>query len=110
MEQKETNRELEVLAVGLDTYETLLTKKYKSRKQWVKPFVGDVKSHLPGTIIEVSVSLDSEVKAGELLLVHEAMKMHNRVLAPVSGRVTQINVSPGDVIPKDFVMVRIEPK
>ncbi len=91
-------------------YKTLLTKKYQDRKVWQKPFIGDVISHLPGTIIRMDVKQGDSVEAGQLLLIHEAMKMHNRVVAPVSGVITAVNVKEGDRIPKDFVMLTIEPK
>ena len=46
----------------------------------------------------------------QLLLIHEAMKMHNRVVAPIKGQITAVNVNTGDRVPKDFLMVKIEPK
>ena len=91
-------------------YKTTLTAKYKNRKMWHKPFVGDVISHLPGTIIKIMVEEGQAVEAGQLLLIHEAMKMQNRVVAPISGVVVELNVKEGDKITKNHLMVKIEPK
>lgn len=110
MENKDIEKEYVDFIVDECHYKTLLTKKFQNRKVWHKPLQGDVISHLPGTIIELEVKEGDEVKAGQLLLIHQAMKMLNRVVAPVSGTVTKVNVEIGEQIPKDHIMVRIEPK
>ena len=57
-----------------------------------------VKAPLPGNILSVKVNLGDEVKEGELLLVIEAMKMENDVVAPCDGQVKQIAVSAGKAV------------
>ena len=91
-------------------YKTLLTEKYKNRKVWQKPYIGDVISHLPGTIIKLEVKEGEQVEEGQLLLIHQAMKMYNRVVAPVAGTIVELGVKEGDKITKDYLMVKIEPK
>ncbi|MCD8264404.1 MAG: acetyl-CoA carboxylase biotin carboxyl carrier protein subunit [Tannerellaceae bacterium] len=91
-------------------YKTLLTTKYKNRKIWQKPNPGDVVSTLPGTIVSVEVAIGDNVSEGQLLLMHQAMKMYNRIVSPVAGVVKEVNVTPGDRIAKDHLMVKIEPK
>lgn len=108
MEKKEM--EFVDFVVTARKYKTTLTAKYKNRKVWKKPFVGDVISHLPGTIVKLEVEQGQTVEAGQLLLIHQAMKMYNRVVAPVSGTIVELDVKEGDQIPKDHLMVRIEPK
>ena len=108
MEQKEN--EWVDFAVTARKYKTKLTTKYKNRKVWHKPFIGDVISLLPGTIVKLEVSVGQEVKAGQLLLIHQAMKMYNQIVAPVSGKVVEVNVVEGEQIPKDHLMVKMEPK
>ena len=95
------------LAVTARKYKTTPTRKFLERKVWVKPAEGDVFSLLPGTIIDVAVKPGDNVKAGDLLLMQESMKMHNRVTTPVSGTVAKVWVAKGDKVPKDFLMVRI---
>ena len=94
MEKKHQQEEYVDFVVTARKYKTLLTAKYKSRPMWHKPSAGDVVSHLPG----------------QLLLIHEAMKMQNRVVAPISGVVVELNVKEGDKITKNHLMVKIESK
>lgn len=110
MENKAEKNEYVDFIVTARKYKTLLTKKYKNRPIWHKPEAGDVTAHLPGTIIKIDVKEGQTVEAGQLLLIHEAMKMQNRVVAPISGVVVQVNVREGDHIAKNHLMVKIEPK
>ena len=60
---------------------------------------GDVvASPLPGTVLQVKVSAGEAVKAGQLLLIIEAMKMENEVLAPRDGTVAQIVAAKGATV------------
>ncbi|MCC8133867.1 MAG: acetyl-CoA carboxylase biotin carboxyl carrier protein subunit [Tannerellaceae bacterium] len=106
----EKNEELVDFVVTARKYKTLLTNKYKNRQVWQKPLPGDILSTLPGTIIEVEVQEGEEVQEGQLLLIHEAMKMFNRIVAPVTGKVISVGVKEGDKIGKNHLMVKIEPK
>lgn len=110
MEKKHQQEEYVDFVVTARKYKTLLTEKYKNRPVWHKPSAGDVISHLPGTIIEIMVKEGDTVEAGQLLLIHEAMKMQNRVVAPVAGVVVELNVKEGDKITKNHLMVKIESK
>ncbi|MCC8153888.1 MAG: acetyl-CoA carboxylase biotin carboxyl carrier protein subunit [Tannerellaceae bacterium] len=105
MENKE---ELVDFVVTARKYKTLLTTKYKNREVWQKPVEGEVRSNLPGTIIQLVVKENEQVQEGQLLLIHEAMKMLNRIVAPVSGTVKVINVKEGDKIGKNHLMIKIE--
>ncbi|MDR2969120.1 MAG: acetyl-CoA carboxylase biotin carboxyl carrier protein subunit [Tannerellaceae bacterium] len=91
-------------------YKTRLTRKFKNRDVWQQPVPGEVLSNLPGTIIQVLVREGQVVKEGDLLLIHEAMKMFNRIAAPVSGKVAGINVMVGDKIGKNHLMIKINPE
>ena len=110
MEKKHQQEEYVDFVVTARKYKTLLTAKYKSRPMWHKPSAGDVVSHLPGTIVKVEIQQGQEVEAGQLLLIHQAMKMYNRVVAPVAGTIVELGVTEGDKIPKDHLMVKIQPK
>ena len=110
MEKKHQQEEYVDFVVTARKYKTLLTAKYKNRPMWYKPSAGDVVSHLPGTIIKIMVEEGQAVEAGQLLLIHEAMKMQNRVVAPISGVVVELNVKEGDKITKNHLMVKIESK
>lgn len=108
MEKKEN--EYVDFVVTARKYKTLLTSKYKNRPVWHKPVPGEVTSHLPGTIIRIMVEKGQEVEAGQLLMIHEAMKMQNRVVAPFAGVIAELNVQEGDKIVKNHLMVKVEPK
>ena len=54
-----------------------------------------VESPMPGTILKVHVVAGQTVKEGDVLVVLEAMKMENEIMAPKAGTVTQVAVSKG---------------
>jgi len=54
-----------------------------------------VSSPMPGTILSVNVTNGAQVKSGDVLMVLEAMKMENEIIAPCDGTVASVNVSNG---------------
>jgi len=63
---------------------------------------------IPGTIIDVKVKVGQQVKQGDILVILDAMKMHNRIISPINTTVKEINVKPGDRVVKGFVMVTLD--
>ncbi len=61
-------------------------------------------SPMPGTILNVVAAVGSAVKAGDVLMVLEAMKMENDIVAPCDGVVKQILVSKGSTVNTDDVL------
>lgn len=57
-----------------------------------------VDSPLPGNVLQVKVSVGQAVKAGDVLVIIEAMKMENEVAAPCDGVVKQIVADKGAVV------------
>ena len=57
-----------------------------------------VNAPMPGNILKVNVTAGQAVKEGELLVVLEAMKMENEIMAPKDGTVTQVLVSKGSTV------------
>jgi len=70
---------------------------------------GTVTSSIPGKIVTVEVNQGDEVTEGQVILILEAMKMQNEVLAPITGTVTSVNISDGDAIEANIPLVVIEP-
>ena len=66
-----------------------------------------VVSPMPGTILKVNVSQGQAVKAGDVLLVLEAMKMENDIVAPVDGVVKQLLVQKGSTVDTDQTLAII---
>ena len=53
---------------------------------------------MPGNILDVKVAAGASVKAGDVLVILEAMKMENEIVAPQDGTVASINVHKGDTV------------
>ncbi|MBN1598000.1 MAG: acetyl-CoA carboxylase biotin carboxyl carrier protein subunit [Bacteroidales bacterium] len=96
------------LVIDGGKYKTTLTKKYENRKKWEKPNKKHVNSFIPGTVNEIFVEEGKQVNKGDSILVLEAMKMLNMIVAPVSGKVKKINVKTGSIVPKGFLMLEFE--
>ncbi len=76
------------------------------RKQATKE--GHVTTSMPGNIVAVLVKEGDVVKAGQPVLVTEAMKMEAEVQAPIGGKITGIFVAKGDRVTPGEVLVEIE--
>lgn len=66
-----------------------------------------IKAPLPGTIISIAVKEGDTVTKGQTLMVMEAMKMENSIMAESDGTVTAIKVSAGQSVLQDDVLVEI---
>ena len=62
---------------------------------------------MPGKIIAVKISVGDSVKSGQELIIMEAMKMHNPVLASADGVVKEILVKAGDPVQAGTVLAVI---
>ena len=67
----------------------------------------EVKSPLPGNIMNVFVRENDEVKKGDKLLMYEAMKMENIIYAEKDGSIVKVKVKPGDNILEGDVLMEI---
>ena len=71
-----------------------------------KPVDGEaVESPMPGNILKVNVSVGQSVGQGDVLVVLEAMKMENEIMAPRAGTVAQVLVSKGSTVDTGAVLV-----
>ena len=64
-----------------------------------------VKAPMPGNILDVKVKAGDSVKAGDVLVILEAMKMENEIVAPQDGTVASVNVHKGDTVNSGDVLV-----
>lgn len=67
-----------------------------------------IKAPLPGTITQICVEVGQEVKAGDTLVVLEAMKMANNIEAEADGKVTAICVKQGQAVLEEDALVVVE--
>ncbi len=75
----------------------------------VAPGDETIVSPMPGMVIRYEVNVGDKVKAGDVVVVFEAMKMQNNIPSPIDGTVKAINFSAGDSVPKDGIMAVISP-
>ena len=70
---------------------------------------GDVKveAPMPGKILNIKLTDKAVVKTGEVILILEAMKMENEVVAPKDGTIVSINVSVGETVDAGTVLFTI---
>lgn len=112
-------RELEVTVDG-ETFRVEITDpnvapvfqiRGRNKKATVKEVekTGSVSAPLPGMIVEIKKAVGDKVKAGETVMVIEAMKMMNNLVSTVDGVVTEIKVETSDSVSKGDVLMVIEP-
>lgn len=68
---------------------------------------GNVKSPLPGVILDIHVRENDQVKIGQKLITLEAMKMENNINADRDGKISLIKVSRGDSVMEGDVLIVI---
>ncbi|HZK61339.1 MAG TPA: biotin/lipoyl-containing protein, partial [Anaerovoracaceae bacterium] len=67
-----------------------------------------ISSPMPGTIWEVVATAGQVVKEGDVLLILEAMKMENEIMAPHAGTVESISVAKGAAVNTGDVLVTLK--
>ena len=105
---EENKPKYEVFVVNTAQYYTLHTKKYGMRKKWQPADPNEIRSFIPGTILEVFVTPGQEIAAGENLIKYEAMKMQTILEMPFTGIVKEVLVAVGDKVRKDQLMILLE--
>ena len=107
----ETLDEIEVSGNGNGTKNG--SKKKVSTASSARPrphHAGCVTTAMPGTIVAVKAIVGDKVKAGDGVLVIEAMKMENEIQAATTGTVVAVHVSKGDAVTPDETLLEIQPE
>jgi biotin carboxyl carrier protein len=68
----------------------------------------EIKSAMPGRVVNVLVAAGDEVKDGQGIVVVEAMKMENELKSPKAGKVVEVKVVAGQTVEKGELMIVIE--
>ncbi|AFN75971.1 acetyl-CoA carboxylase biotin carboxyl carrier protein subunit [Melioribacter roseus P3M-2] len=69
----------------------------------------EIKSPIPGKVVKVCVSEGAKIKAGDLLMIVEAMKMENNIYAPFDLYVENIFVHEGESVNTEKVLIKTKP-
>ena len=67
----------------------------------------EVRSPMPGNILQVNVMPGDVVKEGQQLMILEAMKMENEILAPTAGKISSIAVAKGTSVESGALLCTI---
>ncbi|MCD6588929.1 MAG: acetyl-CoA carboxylase biotin carboxyl carrier protein subunit [Candidatus Fermentibacteraceae bacterium] len=102
----QNENELGKLNIDETIYETEVPDSFNRR--WTPPDIRLVNAFIPGTVVEVKTTAGTVVKAGDVLLILDAMKMYNEITAPVSGTVDVVAVSAGERVEKNQLLVRLK--
>lgn len=74
-----------------------------------QPITGNtVVAPLPGRVIDIKVSVGDKIKAGQEVVILEAMKMENTLESDYAGTVKQILVAVGDSVQTDAILIEVE--
>jgi biotin carboxyl carrier protein len=95
------------LIIDGDKYRTRYNSKFEKRKTWSNPNPKKITSSIPGTVVKVYTKVGEQVKKGDPILLLEAMKMKNKILFPIDGKVKSIKVKEGERVPKDYLMLEM---
>lgn len=99
---------MEKLNIDMTNYETKLTTKFKNRKVYKPADPKEITTNIPGIINEIFVKPGQKVKKGDSLLILEAMKMKNHIVANQDGVIKSVLVSSGNMVTKGSVLVKFE--
>ena len=72
--------------------------------------VGGLTTPLPGVVVSVPVAVGSKVRAGDVLMVIEAMKMEHAITAPHAGTVKAIHFARGERVPEGSELLEVAPE
>jgi biotin carboxyl carrier protein len=67
-----------------------------------------IKAPLPGNIFKINISEGDSVKKGDVLLIMEAMKMENNILAEHDGTIKSLKIKEGDAVLQNDILLEIE--
>lgn len=101
----ELDRDINAVKTPVLKRTPIKTHKKLETKKTFNTFV--VKSPLPGNIMQIFVKNEEEVKVGDKLLIYEAMKMENTILAERAGKIKGLSVQPGDTVLQDVKLLEI---
>ncbi|MDR2337518.1 MAG: acetyl-CoA carboxylase biotin carboxyl carrier protein subunit [Deltaproteobacteria bacterium] len=73
-----------------------------------KKIDGNIVAVLPGQVTKILVSEKQRIKKGEPLLILEAMKMQNEIVAPCDGIIETIQIQEGQLVTKEQLLLQLK--
>ncbi len=67
----------------------------------------NVNAPMPGNILDIKVNVGDKVSANQVVVILEAMKMENEIVAPTAGTVTAVNVTTGQAVNAGDVLITV---
>jgi len=99
--------EMDKLIIDDTVYSTEIPE--HSRKEYEGlPDPSEIRAFIPGTIVDINVSSGEMIQPGTILLLLDAMKMHNEICSRTTGMIRKVHVSKGDAVQKNQLLVSIE--
>jgi biotin carboxyl carrier protein len=99
-----------LVAIAGQVYEFTQAQERKSqtRQREAGRLDPQMRSPMPGKILQVLVAEGATVESGEALVLLEAMKMENTLSAEGAARVKKVHVAPGDLVDLGQILVELE--
>lgn len=66
------------------------------------------RSPVAGVVVRLVAQTGQTIQSGDLLLILEAMKMETNITSPIAGKVSKVNVQPGDAVAVGQIVVEFE--
>jgi biotin carboxyl carrier protein len=100
--------ELGFLNIDSRLYKTRISKKFRDRKSYEPADPKIILSFIPGTVLDIMVKTGQEVHKGDDLMILDSMKMQNKLICSMDGRVKVVTVKKGDRVAKGTVLLELE--
>lgn len=102
------NENLGILNINSILYKTRLSPKFINRRIYKPSNPKTIISFIPGTVLDILVEEDQQVRKGEDLVILDAMKMQNIVKCNIDGTIRKIHITRGDKVSKGTVLMELK--
>jgi biotin carboxyl carrier protein len=99
---------LGILNINSILYKTRLSPKFLNRRVYKPSNPKKIVSFIPGTVLDILVKENQQVKQGEDLVILDAMKMQNIMKCIMDGTIMKIHINKGDKVSKGTVLMELK--
>ena len=85
-----------------------VSRQLKNRRPYKPSSPKIIMSFIPGTVLDILVKKDQDVRKGDDLLVLDAMKMQNNLKSNIDGIIKKILVNKGDKVSKGTILLELK--